>query len=51
METLKCTKCGEESYTYADFVSGKCRRCGGELEEETGDESTASEMGIDSEID
>lgn len=51
METLECTKCGEEAYSYAEFASGKCMLCGGELEEEKGDNSTASDMGIDSEID
>ena len=50
METLECTKCGEEAYTNAEFVSGKCRICGGELEEEEGDNSTASDMGMDSEL-
>lgn len=47
---LKCTKCGEEAHTYVELVSGKCRFCGGEIEEETGDESTAAEMGMDSEL-
>ena len=50
METLECTKCGEEAYTYKEFVTGKCRFCGGDLEEEKGDDSTASEMGMDSEL-
>ncbi len=47
MNDLKCTKCGEEAYTNKEFVSGKCRFCGGELEEEKGDELTASDMGMD----
>ena len=38
MEYLKCTKCGEEAHTFKEFANGKCRFCGGELEEETGDE-------------
>ena len=50
METLECTKCGEEAYTNVEFVSGKCRRCGGELEEEEGDNLTASSMGMDSDL-
>ncbi len=50
MEELKCTKCGEEATTYTEFASGKCRFCGGELEEEKGDESTAKDMGMDSEL-
>lgn len=50
MEYLKCTKCGEEAHTFKEFASGKCRFCGGELEEETGDESTARDMGMDSEL-
>ena len=45
MESLKCTKCGEEAYTYKEFVSGKCKMCGGELEEEKGDESDEKDMG------
>jgi len=45
METLECTKCGEEAYTNEEFASGKCRWCGGELEEENGDESTERDMG------
>ena len=50
MKELKCTKCGEEAHTNAEFISGKCRFCGGELEEEKGDESTAIDMGMDSEL-
>jgi ribosomal protein S27E len=50
MEYLKCTKCGEEAHTFKEFANGKCRLCGGELEEETGDELTARDMGMDSEL-
>lgn len=50
MEELRCTECGEEAYTNAEFTTGKCRFCGGEIEEEKGDESTASDMGMDSEL-
>jgi len=50
MEELKCTKCGEEAHTNAEFVSGKCRFCGVELQEEKGDDSTASQMGMDSDL-
>lgn len=50
MAELKCTKCGEEAYRNSEFVSGKCRFCGGKLEEERGDESTARDMGMDSEL-
>ncbi len=45
METLLCTECGEEAYTNAEFISGKCRFCGGELEEERGDDATERDMG------
>lgn len=45
MQTLECTKCGEEAYTNEEFVSGKCRWCGGELKEDKGDESTEKDMG------
>lgn len=50
MKEIKCTKCGEEAYTLKEFITGKCRFCGGELEEEEGDESTASDMGMDNEL-
>jgi hypothetical protein len=50
MEYLKCTKCGEEAHTFKEFANGKCRFCDGKLEEETGDESTARDMGMDSEL-
>jgi ribosomal protein S27E len=50
MEYLKCTKCGEEAHNFKEFANGKCRLCGGELEEETGDELTARDMGMDSEL-
>jgi len=45
METLKCIKCGEDAFTNKEFMSGKCRLCGGELEEEKGDETTECDMG------
>jgi len=50
MEEIKCTKCGEEAHTFDEFASGKCRFCGGELEDEDGDNETAREMGMDSEL-
>jgi len=50
MDGLKCTKCGEESTTFDELVKGKCRWCGGELEDDIGDDSTATDMGMDSEL-
>lgn len=50
IETLECTKCGEEAYTAKEFTSGKCRFCGGDLEEDKSDEDTAKDMGLDSEL-
>jgi ribosomal protein S27E len=50
MNGLECTKCGEESTTYKELVTGRCRWCGGELEEEEGDNSTARDMGTDSKL-
>jgi ribosomal protein L37E len=51
LETLECTKCGRDAYTYKEFVTGKCAVCGGELEEEKVKDTTASDMGMDSELD
>ena len=45
MKELKCTNCEEEANTYSELVSGKCRFCNEELEQEKEDESTESEMG------
>ncbi len=50
MKEIKCTKCGEEAYTYKEFVSGKCRFCGDELEDDIEYDSTARDMGMDSEL-
>lgn len=45
METLKCTKCNEDAYTNDEFVSGECRICGGELEDENVEDDTERDMG------
>lgn len=45
MEILKCTKCGEEAHTNKEFVTGKCRLCGGELEDENREDDTEADMG------
>lgn len=50
MEILICTECGEEAYTNKEFISGKCRFCGGELSEEEGDCCDASVLGMDSDL-
>lgn len=42
---LKCTKCGEEARSFNELVTSKCRFCGGDLEEEDGDNSTETDMG------
>lgn len=46
MKSLKCTHCEEEAMTAKEFITERCRWCGGDLEEDRRDDDEAENLNI-----